>query len=403
MLTNADFRRFWAARVVSLAGSALTYVALPVAVYELSRSPLLTALVAASEALPYVLFGLVAGALGDRLDRKRLMVATDVLSAAVLLSVPVAAWLDLLTVGHVLLAAFLAATAFVFFDAGAFGAVPALVGRDRIPAANRAIWGAGTVVETAAPAAAGAALTVLAATDLLAVDALTFLGSALLIAAIGRPLSAPRTPPAGPPRADVLLGEVRAGLRFLWQQPAVRVMTLVGAAQALAGGAFVGQFVVWADRELGVRAGDVRLGVLFAAWGVGSLLGTAAMPGLVVRLGAPRVTLVALPVSAVLAVATALAPGWPVALVLVGAWGAAYMLVVVNAITYRQQVTPEPLMSRVNTAGRMLSFGLGWPTGAVLGGVVSSLAGPAAGMLAGAAVLAAAAAYAWRSPLRRLS
>ena len=153
----------------------------------------------------------------------------------------------------------------------------------------------------------------------------------------------------------------------------------------------------------GVRAGGVRPGVVFGGGGAGALLGTAAMPGLVARLGAPRVTLLALPTSAVLALATALAPGWPVALVLVAAWGAAYMLVVVNAITYRQQVTPEPLMSRVNTAGRMLSFGLGWPTGAVLGGVVSSLAGPAAGMLAGAAVLAAAAAYAWRSALRHHS
>ena len=87
-------------------------------------------------------------------------------------------------------------------------------------------------------------------------------------------------------------------------------------------------------------------------------------------------------------------------LVLVG-WGAAYMGVVINAITYRQQVTPEPLMSRVNTTGRMLSFGLGSPIGSVLGGVVAQVADPWAGILAGAAVLAAGAAVAWLSPLRR--
>ncbi len=76
------------------------------------------------------------------------------------------------------------------------------------------------------------------------------------------------------------------------------------------------------------------------------------------------------------------------------------MLVVINAINYRQQVTPEALMSRVNTAGRMLSFGAGFPLGALLGGVVARSAGPVAGMLAGAAVAAVGAIYAWMSPLR---
>jgi hypothetical protein len=83
-------------------------------------------------------------------------------------------------------------------------------------------------------------------------------------------------------------------------------------------------------------------------------------------------------------------------------WSSAYMLVVINSINYRQQVTPEPLMSRVNTAGRMLSFGAGFPVGALLGGVVAANAGPVAGMLAGAAVAAMGAAYGWVSPLRTI-
>ena len=98
---------------------------------------------------------------------------------------------------------------------------------------------------------------------------------------------------------------------------------------------------------------------------------------------------------------TAMAGHWVTGAVAMAAWGTAYMGVVINAITYRQQVTPEPLMSRVNTTGRMLSFGLGWPIGSVLGGTVAEVTdSPRAGMLAGAAVLVVAVAVGWLSPLR---
>ncbi len=397
---DPDFRRFWSARMVSLAGSSMTYVALPVLVYAMTRSPLLTGVVAGFEAVPYLLLGLVAGALADRWDRRRVMVTADLASAAALGSLPLAAAFGVLTVPHVLIAALLSPTIFVFFDAANFGAVPTLVGRDRIALANAAIWGAGTVVEIALPAAAGALLAVLAPPTLIAFDALSFVASALLIRGIARALSEPE-PGRRPLTASVLVADVREGLRFLIGHTNVRTMTLVGATQSVAGGAFVGQLVVWADRSLNVRAGNFRLGVLFALWGVGALAASVGMPKMVKRFGAPRVVLMGLPVSAVLATATALARDWVSGGALLLAWGAAYMLVVMSSITYRQQVTPEHLMSRVNTAGRMLSFGLGWPVGAVIGGLVANAAGPAAGMLAGAAVVAVGAVLAWTSSLRK--
>jgi predicted MFS family arabinose efflux permease len=178
-------------------------------------------------------------------------------------------------------------------------------------------------------------------------------------------------------------------------------MTAVGTAQSISGGAFVGQMVVWADRDLDGREGDWRLGVLFSSWGVGVLVASLLMPRLVRRLGAARVTLLAMPASALLCVLTTVARDWVLGSIFMIIWGAAYMLVVINAITYRQQVTSEPLMSRVNTTGRMLSFGLGTPLGALLGGFVAQHSGPRAGMLAGGAVLAVAVVFAWLSPLRR--
>jgi hypothetical protein len=328
------------------------------------------------------------------------MVAVDGINAVVLTSIPVASWFDALTVPHLLVAAFVVPALFVFFDAADFGALPTLVGRDRIAVANSALWSTSTVVETVVPFAAAALFAVVSPASLIAVDALSYVASAALIRTIVRPLSEARQP-AAPLSRSALLADVREGLVFLWSHLMVRSMTMVGAAQSIAGGAFMGQMVVWADRDLDVRAGNWRLGVVFSAWSVGVLVTSLLMPRLVRRLGAARLTLVALPCSALLCVVTTLAGEWIIGSLAMILWGAAYMGVVINSITYRQQVTPERLMSRVNTTGRMLSFGLGWPIGALLGGLVAQHSGPRAGMLAGGAVLAVAVVFAWLSPLRR--
>ncbi len=397
---DPDWRRFLSSRLVSITGSSVTYVALPVLVYSMTSSPLLTSLVASLEALPYLMFGLPAGALADRFDRKRVMVLTDLVNAVVLASVPLAAWFDVLTVPHVLAVAFLVPTLFVYFDAADFGALPTLVGRARIVVANSAVWSASTIVETVVPVAAGAMFAVVTPSTLLTVDALSYVGSAVLIRAIVRPLSGPARAAAARLTWHALVTDVREGLRFLWGHETVRTMTIVGATQSLCGGAFVGLLVVWADRVLGVRQGDWRLGVVFGSWGIGVLLTTLLMPRVVGRFGVARVTLYALPFSLLMSVVVTLTQDWVAASIATAIWGVAYMAVVLNAITYRQQVTPEPLMSRVNTTGRMLSFGLGTPLGALLGGLVAEATGPRGGMLAGSAVLAGGVVVAWTSPLR---
>jgi predicted MFS family arabinose efflux permease len=117
-------------------------------------------------------------------------------------------------------------------------------------------------------------------------------------------------------------------------------------------------------------------------------------------LGGPRVTLAFLPLSALFGVLCVLAGQWVTAAALLALWAVAYSLVVLNSITLRQRVTPDRLQSRVNTAGRMLSFGVGWPIGALLGGVISEAAGPRAAMVWTSTLVVLAAVVAWLSPLR---
>jgi predicted MFS family arabinose efflux permease len=394
---SPDFRRYWIARMVSIGGSLVTYVALPVLVYQVTGSNLWTAFVVVAEGLPYLCLGLFAGAVADRVDRRRLMVRADLANAIVLGSVPAAYALNGLTAPHVLLAAFAAQALFVFFDAANFGALPALVGRDRIAAANSAVFGGGTVLDLTVPLLAGASLAVVAPASLLAVDAVSFAMSAVLVRAIAVPLQGALGD--GPARG--MVRDIREGLSFLWRQPVVRVQTVVGGLQAMAGGAFMGQFVPWLDQVLGVRPrGDVRLGVMFSTWGIGGLIASLTFPWLVRRWGEPRVTLVFLPLSALFGLLCAAATDWAVAAAMLGCWGVVYSVVVVNAITLRQRVTPDRLQSRVNTAGRMLSFGGGWPTGALAGGIVSEAYGPRAAIVASIGLIVVAAVVAWLSPLR---
>jgi MFS family permease len=133
---NPAFAVFWSARTISSAGTGITMVVLPVLVYGMTHSPAAVASLAAIEALPYLGLGLFAGALSDRVDRRKIMVVCDVGAAFLLFSVPLAAAVRQLAMAQILIVALGVATAYVWFDAANFGALPALVDRARLPAAS---------------------------------------------------------------------------------------------------------------------------------------------------------------------------------------------------------------------------------------------------------------------------
>ena len=402
LLDDRDFRLYWLARIISLSGSLITVVVMPVLVYRLTGSAALTALTATLEALPYLLIGLFAGALSDRWNRKRVMVAADLANVVVIGSVPVAHFLDVLTVPHVLVVGFVAQCLFTFFDGANFGALPVLVGRERVGDANAAIWGVGGVLDLAVPAGVGVALAVVHPSTLLVVDALTFLVSALLVRSIRRALSSVRED-LEPLRPAVVLRDVKEGVRFLWRHDGVRSNTAIGTLQSIAGAGFVALFVPWADQVLHIGTSGWRFGLLFAVWGLGGILASALVPPLLRRYPVARVTLSAMPVSAVAGIGTALVTDWVLACVGMVIWGIAYQLVLITSMTYRMQVTPERLLGRVNTAGRMLSWGLGWTIGSVAGGTLAAATSVQPAMVTLVCVGVLAAVFAWASPLRQIA
>ncbi|THA57568.1 MFS transporter [Streptomyces sp. A1136] len=390
------FRFLLLSRTISALGSAVTAVALPVLTYQQTRSPLLLSLVAAAGTLPYLLFGLVAGVVADRVDRRRLMVASDTLNAACLATVPVAAAFGVLTGAQVIAVALLSSCLALFFDAGGYGFVPEAVGNENLARANGLVQGAESLVRTTGTAVAGGLMVLLGPADSVVVDAVSFIASALLVRAVAR------GPHRGAPAAARAgFGEsVGEGLRFLRGHRVLRTMTVVGTLQSFAGGAIVGQMVVWADRGLGIPGTDGRIGFLYAAWSAGGIGGSLLLPRLRRRMDAFRVLLPVLPAGALLGLVVVSVDDWRVAVVALALWGSAYLVVLVNTMSYSQEVTPAELQGRVNTTRRMLSSGLGVPLGALVAGSVTVRFGVHAGMSTAVVSVALAAVLVWWAHLR---
>jgi MFS family permease len=399
VLHDREFLRYFASRQLSIAGSIVTLVTLPIIVYRTSGSASLTALVAACEAAPYLLFGLFSGALTDRWNRKKVMVAADVISAMLVATVPLADLLWHLTVPHVLVVAFLGPTVGVFFDGAVFGALPMLVGRDRIAEANSVAWAAASLAEMVMPSVVGVLLAFLHPAWLLGFDALTFALSAVLIGGIARPMyDATRVRP--PLTVRQIGNDIREGLDYLVHHPEVRTFTIIGFLQCMGAGGFVALMVVWIDQRLDIGTEGLRFGLVFGAWSVGGLAASLALPWLVRRVAAARIALTALPVAAAVGVVVPFVTSWWVAGLTLVLWGVFYQLVVINSVTYRQQVTPEHLLGRVNTAGRMLAWGFGWTGGAFVAGALVGWLGLFPTLVVLSLTEVVAVVVAWTSPLR---
>ena len=157
--------------------------------------------------------------------------------------------------------------------------------------------------------------------------------------------------------------------------------------------------VVWADRQLGVGTEGLRFGIVYGAWAVGSIIASVALPRLLRRASPARIMLTALPVSAALGILAPVWHTWWLGALSLLTWSVAYTMVFINTITYRQEVTPDHLLGRVNTSGRMLAWGMGWTGGALVAGVLSGIIGVQPTLFVMTSVSIVGVVLAWTSPL----
>jgi MFS family permease len=383
---NLDFRLFWLGQTTSRFGSAITAVALPlVAIGTLNASTLEVALLQAAVWLPWVLIGLPAGVWVDRLRQRPLMITCNVAALLLFVSVPVAAWLGALTIGHLLTVALLTGAAAVFFETAYQVYLPSLLSTEQLAEGNAKLHGSEAAAQVAGPGAGGLIAQLFGAVFGLLADAATFLVSILCLLAMRH--REPRRP--GPAPHQALREEIAGGLRFLAQDPYLRTMATFGAAANLALIGYQSILIVFLVRDNGVEPGTV--GVVVAIMSGGGVVGALVATAVARRFGTARGMLICHFGAAPFALLIPLAgPGTRLALVVLGGVAVGTGVVAGNIIkdSFRQTYTPRHLLGRVVTGMNLINYGT-IPLGALLGGVLGTVLGlrPTMWIMTGAFVL----------------
>ncbi|HEX5751155.1 MAG TPA: MFS transporter [Archangium sp.] len=372
---HGDFVKLWGAYALSLAGSQVTFIALPLtAILLLEATPLQVGILTALGYLPFLLIGLPAGVWVDRLPRRPILIAADFGRALFLLGIPLAYALDVLSLGVLYPIVFLNGVLTVFADIAHHAFLPALVEREQIIEGNTKLQMAYSTAQLAGPSLGGLLVKAVSAPVAILIDAASFLVSALMLLRVRRQEAVPEgRAKQRPPMRQ----EMKEGLGYVLGHPLLRPLVLCMACANLFDmfGMVKAILPLYAVREM--RLSAPAFGAVLAVANAGALLGTVLNHRLVRRWGLgptlagasflPGLAVLMLPL-ATEATAVGVLAG---ALALAG-FGVA--LFNVNQISLRQQLTPASLQGRMNATVRFLIWGT-IPAGAFLGGLLGGSLG----------------------------
>ena len=373
---HRDFVRLWAGETVSVFGSQVTQLALPLAaVLTLRASALQMGFLSAAGMAPWFLFALLVGVWVDRQLRRRwLLVVADLGRAVILLSVPVAAAFHVLSLGQLFAVAFAAGCLTLVFRVAWGSYLNVLVPREQLVDANSKLMASDATAQIAGPSIAGVLVQAITAPFAILVDAISFLVSAFALRTIRSPEPERRLAGAGSLRRD--LGE---GLRYVRDDPLQRAIAGSAATLNFFGLAIYAVLVLYAVRSLHLSSG--LIGLAFAGGAVGALLGTQIAPRLTRRLGAGRTIMLATigfpPALAIVPLASPGQPAWLAVTILAVAeavGGIAVMVFDVNTAAVRQMETPEHLYGRSSGAMSFLTQSAK-PLGSLFGGALATAVG----------------------------
>lgn len=366
LVHHPDFRRLWTGDALGQLGAQLTYLALPVfAVKHLDATEWQMGALTAAETAAFLVIGLPAGAWVDRMRKRNVLIFSDLVRAAVLAVVVVAAFTDHATMPLLIVAGLIISAASVFFDVAHQSYVPGLVGLEHIVEGNSKLQATQSVAQVAAPAIGGALLRVVTAPALIAVNVVTYLVSAVAVARIKH-----REDPPSPESRRPLRTEIAEGMRFVVHQPLLRRIVACTGLSNFGSAITNAVFVIYALRTLGLST--AAFGTAMSASAIGGLLGAVTADRFARWIGEARV----IPISALACVpAVALTPlashaALPTqALIIVGGFTLSFCVVVYNVaqVSFRQRVCPPPLLGRMNASIRFIVWGC-MPIGGLLGG-----------------------------------
>lgn len=397
---HRDFVKLWSGQTVSELGSSVTQIALPlVAVITLHASAFEVGALTAATTAAFLLVGLPAGAIVDRLRRRPVLVAADIGRTILYGSIPVASALGHLTLLQLYVVALAAGVQTVFFDVAYQSYLPALVDRAQLVEGNGKLTATEAMARVAGPGVGGALVGWVGAATAMAADAVSYVVSVLSILAIRRPEPAIEPPAGGRPTLRRDIGE---GLRFVLHHPLLsRIAGCTGTSNLGTTLAFA-VAPVFMVRTLHLSAG--LIGVVFAVGSLGGVLGALITPWVSRRLGVGRAILFGAVLSAVGPFLWPLAsPANPMVPLIVGDFiiGVAVPVYNVGQVSLRQAITPLRLQGRMNASMRFIVWGT-MPIGGLVGGALAGLVGLRTTLLVGASVAALANLWIVFSPVPRI-
>lgn len=367
---HPDFLKLWSGQTISLFGSAITGLALPlIAVVALEASAAQMGLLGALGTAPSLVVGLYAGVWVDRFRHRTLLIAGDILRALLLATIPIAAFLGVLSMTQLYVIGFLTGAFTVIFDLAVRSYLPALVDRHSLVEGNAKLKISSSVTSVAGHSLAGLVIQAITAIMAVIVDSVSYLLSAFCVLIIRRREEALQM------SASPMVVQVRDGLGVVFGNPLLRAFAGCTATSNFASNVLFVLYILFGVRELGLNAAE--LGLIYGIGASGALVGALIAPSAAARFGVGRTivggavlgSLEVLPIAFAtphLAVLLLLTSGF------VGHFG--WTVYSINETSLRQVITPMNLQGRMNAT--MLFIGDGMlPVGALVGGVLGEMLG----------------------------
>jgi MFS family permease len=395
------FRWLWAGQSVSVLGSQISGLALPVlAVTLLGATELQMGFLSAAENAAFLVVGLPAGAWVDRWMKRRVMILADLVRLVAIGIIPLLYFTGQLEVWHLFVTGAIIGVATVFFDVAYQSFIPILMPKDKIQSANAALETTVQVSFIGGPAAVGILLTLVKAPALMVIDSASFLFSAIA-------LRFARVTETVAPKDDrrPLRTEIAEGLRFVISQPVIRMIAITTAGTNFFGA------MIWALSPLlflrDLHMSPAVFGLMFSVGSMGGLLGGLAAPKLAKLLGeGPLITASAVTSSAALLLVpfAATQPIGVVPYIITTAefvFSFAVLTYNITQVSARQRICPPHLLGRMNASIRAFIWGV-MPLGSLLGGFLGSQIGIVPTLWIGAIGATIAGVAMLFSPIRQL-
>ena len=388
---GTGYWRLWAASALSNLADGIFKVALPLVAIGFTRSPTLIAGVTFALTLPWLIFALQAGVLADRLDRRRAMLGSNAVRAALLAGLALAVIFDTGSILALYVIALSIGVAETIYDTSAQSILPQVVPRNQLSRANGRLYAAELTANQFVGPPLGGFLVAVGAAIAFATTAVLWATAVVALLLVRGPFRIPRD------QRTTMRADIVEGLRFLWRHRLLRTLALMVGVSNFASNAVLSVLVLYAvgpGSAMGMT--EPAYGVLLTTIAVGSLVGSLVADRVERWLGRARsLTLTIL--GSTLLVGTPAVTAQPLLI------GAAFLvggitIVIWNVITVslRQRITPDRLLGRVNSGYRLVAWGT-MPLGAAAGGVLAQLFGlravfgamavVALGMLAGMTVV----------------